>query len=325
MSNSVEEKNSMESPPLSPISTEPEPNSSEQLVESPVHSDPSPDENVPVSAEGLESDTGDVMEPKKKRGDPGSTRSPQGSSKLQLLAASGGVVAETAGGNFIPHVVIVKKGEDILNKLWLMGQMGPRAICILSATGAVSSAVIRTSADLGYIRYEGCFEIITLNGSFVYHTMYPHRKLGKLSIRLADADWDSFWWTCSTRRTTHSCKSYSILSKNISKELNLKRKTSAESSYIQHVVITGDPDLERVTAAVMPIQAIDRGGSCITPTSGLWGPNNREEGNVNVAYQNMNHYSSTWSCSECLAAANVISKNVSRLQQQSSLDITSLC
>lgn len=35
---------------------------------------------------------------------------------------------------------------------------------------------------------QGCFEIITLNGSFVYHTMYPHRKLGKLSIQLADAD-----------------------------------------------------------------------------------------------------------------------------------------
>lgn len=112
MSNSVEEKNSMESPPLSPISTEPEPNSSEQLVESPVHSDPSPDENVPVSAEGLESDTGDVMEPKKKRGRPRKYRvdeemgsaipasnsessakrargRPKGSSKLQLLAASG--------------------------------------------------------------------------------------------------------------------------------------------------------------------------------------------------------------------------------------------
>lgn len=47
--------------------------------------------------------------------------------------------------------------QDILSKVWLMGQMGPRAICILSATGAVSSAVIRTSADLGYIRYEACF------------------------------------------------------------------------------------------------------------------------------------------------------------------------
>lgn len=77
---------------------------------------------------------------------------------------------------------------------------------------------------------------------------------------------------------------------DISKELNLKRKTSAESSTSSNVVITGDPDLERVTAAVMPIQAIDPDGSCITPTSGLWGPNNREGGNVNVAiYQNMSH------------------------------------
>lgn len=70
----------------------------------------------------------------------------------------------------------------------------------------------------------------------------------------------------------------------------MKRKTSAESSTSSNVVITGDPDLERVTAAVMPIQAIDRDESCITPTSGLWGPNNsREGGNVNVAYQNVNH------------------------------------
>jgi hypothetical protein len=76
---------------------------------------------------------------------------------------------------------------------------------------------------------------------------------------------------------------------DISKELNLKRKTSAESSTSSNVVITGDHELERVTAAVMPIQAIDLDGSCITPTSGLWGPNNREGGNVNVAYQNMNH------------------------------------
>lgn len=112
MSNSMEEKNSMESPPLSPLSTEPEPNSSEQLVESPVHSDPSPDENEALSAEHVESDTGDVMEPKKKRGRPRKYQvdedmgsaipasnsessakrargRPKGSGKLQLLAANG--------------------------------------------------------------------------------------------------------------------------------------------------------------------------------------------------------------------------------------------
>ncbi|KAF3455117.1 hypothetical protein FNV43_RR05565 [Rhamnella rubrinervis] len=80
---------------------------------------------------------------------------PRGSGKLQLLASLGGFAADTAGGNFTPHVVNVQSGEDVYSKIISFSQKGPRAVCILSATGVVSSVVIRQPGSSGgFLRYE---------------------------------------------------------------------------------------------------------------------------------------------------------------------------
>ncbi|MED6155471.1 hypothetical protein PIB30_005675 [Stylosanthes scabra] len=116
---------------------------------------------------------------------------PRGSGKLQILASIGGFVAETAGGSFTPHVMIVGTGEDVVSRILSFFQNGPRSVCILSATGSVSSVVIRQSGvSGGLLRYEGRFEILSLSGSCTYTngTSNGYRKDGMLSVSLAKPD-----------------------------------------------------------------------------------------------------------------------------------------
>ncbi|KAM7531644.1 hypothetical protein LguiB_035054 [Lonicera macranthoides] len=68
---------------------------------------------------------------------------PPGSGNWQLLASLGELFAETAGGDFTPHVVNVFTGEDVAGKVLSISQKGPRGICILAANGAVSNVTIR--------------------------------------------------------------------------------------------------------------------------------------------------------------------------------------
>ncbi|KAI9396812.1 hypothetical protein POPTR_004G189200v4 [Populus trichocarpa] len=115
---------------------------------------------------------------------------PRGSGKLQLLASLGGFAAETAGGSFTPHVVPVYTGEDIVSKIIELSQKGARAVCILSATGVVSSVIMRQPGPSGGIlRYDGRFEILSLSGSFTFgETGGSNRKNGMLSVSLAKPD-----------------------------------------------------------------------------------------------------------------------------------------
>ncbi|XP_027348241.1 AT-hook motif nuclear-localized protein 7-like [Abrus precatorius] len=116
---------------------------------------------------------------------------PRGSGKLQILAAIGGYIAETAGGSFTPHVLTVSTGEDVVSKIISFFQRGPRAACILSATGVVSSVIIRQSCvSGGFLRYEGLFEILSLSGSFTHTSgaSGAHRTNGTLSVLLAKPD-----------------------------------------------------------------------------------------------------------------------------------------
>lgn len=47
--------------------------------------------------------------------------------------------------------------QDIVSKISSLSQKGPRAVCILSATGLVSSVIIRKPGSSGGIsRYEAC-------------------------------------------------------------------------------------------------------------------------------------------------------------------------
>ncbi|KAJ1378781.1 PPC domain [Sesbania bispinosa] len=115
---------------------------------------------------------------------------PRGTGKLQILASMGGYVAETAGGSFIPHVLTVNTGEDVVNKIISFFQKGPRSVCILSATGPVSSVTIRQPGPIGgFLRYEGIFQILSLSGSCTYTGAGGAlRKSGMLSVSLAKPD-----------------------------------------------------------------------------------------------------------------------------------------
>jgi predicted DNA-binding protein with PD1-like motif len=80
--------------------------------------------------------------------------------------------------------------QDIASKVIAFSQQGPRAICVLSASGAVSTAtLIQPSASPGAIKYEGRFEILALSTSYIVATDGSFRnRTGNLSVSLASPD-----------------------------------------------------------------------------------------------------------------------------------------
>uniref|UniRef100_A0A1J3GEW3 AT-hook motif nuclear-localized protein n=1 Tax=Noccaea caerulescens TaxID=107243 RepID=A0A1J3GEW3_NOCCA len=114
---------------------------------------------------------------------------PPGSGKKQLDALGG-----TGGVGFTPHVIEVQTGEDIAMKVVEFTKQGPRAICILSATGSVSNVMLRQTTNQptnsnGVVKYEGRYEIISLSGSFLNsESNGTVTKSGTLSVSLAGSD-----------------------------------------------------------------------------------------------------------------------------------------
>ncbi|PON33397.1 PPC domain containing protein [Parasponia andersonii] len=110
---------------------------------------------------------------------------PPGSSKKQQLEALG-----SAGFGFTPHVITVKAGEDVSSKIMSFSQHGPRAVCILSANGAISNVTLRQPATSGgTVTYEGRFEILSLSGSFLLSETGGQRsRTGGLSVSLSGPD-----------------------------------------------------------------------------------------------------------------------------------------
>ncbi|PKI39982.1 hypothetical protein CRG98_039645 [Punica granatum] len=91
---------------------------------------------------------------------------------------------------FTPHIITVAAGEDIATKIMAFSQQGPRAICILSAMGSVSTVTLRQpSSSGGSVTYEGRFEILCLSGSYLLTDNSGSRnRSGGLSISLANPD-----------------------------------------------------------------------------------------------------------------------------------------
>ncbi|KAA8514740.1 hypothetical protein F0562_017919 [Nyssa sinensis] len=110
---------------------------------------------------------------------------PPGSSKKQQMEALG-----SAGVGFTPHVITVKTGEDVSSKIMSFSQHGPRAVCILSANGAISNVTLRQAATSGgTATYEGRFDILSLSGSFLLSEIGGQRsRTGGLSVSLAGPD-----------------------------------------------------------------------------------------------------------------------------------------
>ncbi|KAK9126506.1 hypothetical protein Scep_015352 [Stephania cephalantha] len=110
---------------------------------------------------------------------------PRGSSK-HIDASFGEGVDDSTGDNFLPHVIIVNRGEDVVGRISSFCQQGPRSICILSAHGTISHVIVRQAISCSStMTYEGLFEILSLSGSF---TVTARGRSGGLSITLAGPD-----------------------------------------------------------------------------------------------------------------------------------------
>ncbi|KAG6763117.1 hypothetical protein POTOM_033652 [Populus tomentosa] len=227
---------------------------------------------------------------------------PRGSGKLQLLASLGGFAAETAGGSFTPHVVPVHTGEDIVTKLLAFSQKGARAVCILSATGVVSSVIMRQPGSSGGIlRYVGPFEILSLSGSFTSsETGGSNRKIGMLSISLAKPDGRVFgggvagsliaagpiqlvrFWEPHAIFVLIYQLIIASFKQNIGKEI--KRRQSADPPTAPSLL--ANSDMVRVPAQIAGTTGAE--DNCTTPTSALSEPRNEEAGSTVISNQQAN-------------------------------------
>ncbi|EHA8589939.1 AT-hook motif nuclear-localized protein 9-like [Cocos nucifera] len=128
--------------------------------------------------------SGSVAPPKRGRG------RPPGTGRKQQLALLGEWVAGSAGMGFTPHIITIAVGEDIASKIMSFSQLGPRAVCILSANGAVSTVTLRQPATSGgTVTYEGRFEILCLSGSYMLtDNGGSWSRSGGLSVSLSSPD-----------------------------------------------------------------------------------------------------------------------------------------
>ncbi|ESW30489.1 hypothetical protein PHAVU_002G157300 [Phaseolus vulgaris] len=115
---------------------------------------------------------------------------PPGSGRKQQLATLGEWMNNSAGLAFSPHVITVGVGEDIVAKLFSFSQQRPRALCILTGTGTVSSVTLRQPASTSIsVSYEGRFQILCLSGSYlVSEEGGPRSRTGGMSVSLSSPD-----------------------------------------------------------------------------------------------------------------------------------------
>ncbi|XP_024980710.1 AT-hook motif nuclear-localized protein 3-like [Cynara cardunculus var. scolymus] len=99
-------------------------------------------------------------------------------------------VAYFVGANFTPHVITVNVGEDVNMKIISFAQQGSRAICILTANGAISNVTLRQPNSCGgTLTYEGRFELLSLSGAFMPNESGGAKgRSGGMSVSLAGPD-----------------------------------------------------------------------------------------------------------------------------------------
>ncbi|KAK2372127.1 AT hook motif DNA-binding family protein [Trifolium repens] len=115
---------------------------------------------------------------------------PPGSGRKQQLASLGEWMNTSAGQAFSPHVITIGVQEDIVAKLLAVSQHRPRALCIFSGTGTVSSVTLRQPASTSAsVTYEGRFQILCLSGSYlVAEDGGPQNRTGGISVSLSSPD-----------------------------------------------------------------------------------------------------------------------------------------
>ncbi|KAF8412260.1 hypothetical protein HHK36_000221 [Tetracentron sinense] len=104
-----------------------------------------PDGTAALALSPLSSSPPGSLTPTQKRG----RGRPPGSGTKQQLASLGEWLSGSAGMGFTPHIITIAIEEDIATKIMSFSQQGPRAVCILSANGAVSTVTLRQPATSG--------------------------------------------------------------------------------------------------------------------------------------------------------------------------------
>ncbi|KAH7365494.1 hypothetical protein KP509_18G031000 [Ceratopteris richardii] len=95
-----------------------------------------------------------------------------------------------AGQGFTPHILTIEAGEDVTSKIMFFLQQGPWAVCILSASGAISNVSLRhAGVSSNAVTYEGRFEVLSLSGLFLLSDIGGTQgRTGGLSVSLAGPD-----------------------------------------------------------------------------------------------------------------------------------------
>ncbi|XWS38373.1 hypothetical protein CRYUN_Cryun19dG0125600 [Craigia yunnanensis] len=139
---------------------------------------------LPMPAKPKPSSGSDASVEKRNRG------RPPGTGRKQQLATLGEWMNRSAGLAFAPHAFTVGIGEDIVAKMLSFSQQRPRAVCILSGSGTVSSVTLRQPASsTPTVTYEGCFEIVCLSGSYLLaEDGGPCSRTGGISASLSTSD-----------------------------------------------------------------------------------------------------------------------------------------
>ncbi|KAI4371544.1 hypothetical protein MLD38_019766 [Melastoma candidum] len=115
---------------------------------------------------------------------------PPGSGRKQHSISTGSSQNAMAGVGFTPHVITIAVGEDVAMKIMSFSQQCLKAVCVLSATGSVSTVTLsQSSSSGGMVTYKGRFEILCLSGSLLLMDNGGSRnRIGGLSISLASPD-----------------------------------------------------------------------------------------------------------------------------------------
>ncbi|XP_021764725.1 AT-hook motif nuclear-localized protein 1-like [Chenopodium quinoa] len=102
----------------------------------------------------------------------------------------GGGIANSERMHFTLQVIMLKAGEDIAAKLFLIGSTGARSVLVFSASGEISSVTVcRPGIAGGVIGYEGRYQLLSLTGSYKTNEVNGvTTTTGGISVSLAGPD-----------------------------------------------------------------------------------------------------------------------------------------
>ncbi|KAL1833094.1 hypothetical protein ACET3Z_002745 [Daucus carota] len=134
--------------------------------------------NAPVQAKSLE---------KRGRGRPAGSGKKHKAGAPSSLTLSPAITGLSIGAAFTPYFITVKSGEYVQPKLLSLSQVDKQVVCVLSASGNLSTVTLQQpSSSGGTVTYQGCFEILSLSGSYLLSESGGRRSTtGGLSVTLA--------------------------------------------------------------------------------------------------------------------------------------------